>query len=143
MKMGVLIKTPPQMLRKIWALAREISITEEDLRAIVQQVTGQSSLSGLTKPQASLIIDRLNEYAGKTQPRPRNRLSKAQRWKIKELEKALGWDDEPKRLSGFIKKFYKVDRIEWLTPQAAGRLIESLKKMAEREALESPSEAQN
>ncbi|KYG90363.1 hypothetical protein A0U40_18400 [[Bacillus] sp. KCTC 13219] len=54
-------------------------------------------------------------------------------WKIEQLEQQLGWQDEPQRLQGFIKKYYKVERVEWLTSAQAWRLIESLKKMLEKE----------
>ncbi|WP_248928181.1 regulatory protein GemA [Paenibacillus hamazuiensis] len=132
MQTGTSIKTPPQLLKKIWALAKEIKMSEEDVRAIAERITGEARLSTLSKAEACLIIDTMNEVAGKTRARPRGRISKAQRWKIAELEKELGWSDEPQHLKNFIKKYYKVDHIDWLTQPKASKLIESLKNMAAR-----------
>jgi hypothetical protein len=53
-------------------------------------------------------------------------------WKIRRLEKVLGWDDNPHRLEGFVRKYYKVEKLEWLKFNDAVKLIESLKKMAAR-----------
>ncbi|MGE7225607.1 regulatory protein GemA [Paenibacillus sp. PDC88] len=126
-------KTPPQLLKKIWALAKETGLTEEEVRLVAERITGQPRLSTLSKTEASLIIDTMNQLTGKAKARPRGRITQAQRWKITELEKALGWSDEPQHLKNFIKKYYKVDHIDWLTQPKASKLIESLKNMATRQ----------
>lgn len=126
-------KTPPQLLKKIWALAKEVGMDEDSVRAITQRMTGQDRLSALSKAEACLIIDAINVYAGKAKSRPRSRISKGQHWKIKQLEKELGWADDPAHLRNFIRKYYKVDHIDWLTPKRASDLIESSKNVLARQ----------
>ena len=53
-------------------------------------------------------------------------------WKIKELVRALGWDDNPKRLEAFLLKYTGVAKLEWLPKQKAIGLIDGLKSMVER-----------
>ena len=61
-------------------------------------------------------------------------ISGRQRYRIGELERQLGWKENPNRLKAFIKKYYHVDSLDWLKEQEASNLIESLKKMTNREA---------
>jgi hypothetical protein len=133
MRTGTSSKTPPHLLKKIWALAKQTGLDEDNVRAIAAIVTGSSKLSTLSKSEALLIIDSINVQTGNAKPRVRGRITKAQRWKIEELEKALGWADDPQHLRRFIKKYYKVDHIDWLTQQKASKLIESLKNIAARQ----------
>ncbi|AJA42396.1 hypothetical protein AJ85_05735 [Alkalihalobacillus alcalophilus ATCC 27647 = CGMCC 1.3604] len=126
-------------LRKIWATAKELNLEEDDLRSVVSEVSGSPSISSLTFDQAKAVIDRLGgknnqpSKANKSNKRKSSQVSNQQIWKIQQLEKELGWEDNPKRMKAFMKKYAGVDRIEWLTPQKAWRLIESLKKLTEKE----------
>jgi len=120
-------------LRKIWALGKELNMDEDLLRATVHGVTGSESISALSKYEAGKVIDNLTERKGKAKEKTTNRASKKQLWKMKRLAAQLGWEDNPKRLKGFIKKYAGVDRLEWLTSAQAWRIIEGLKKLAERE----------
>ena len=49
------------------------------------------------------------------------------------MQQELGWDDEPKRLNGFVKHMFKVDSVEWLDYRQCSDLIEALKAMAARQ----------
>lgn len=124
------MKITQAQLKKIWATARELGIEEEVLRERVEQVSGSRSLSSLSSEDANRIIDGLECYTGRTRT---NRASKGQLYKIRQLEKQLGWDANPKRLQAFIKKYAHVERIDWLTSAQAWRLIESLKNVLEKE----------
>lgn len=119
--------------KKVFALARQHGLDEEALYAVVAQVSGGDSISRLTKEQAVQLIDRLTRYTGESNQPGRKMASKKMLWKIRELEKKLGWSDEPKRLQAFMTKYAGVERLEWLTHQKAWKLIESLKKMVERQ----------
>jgi hypothetical protein len=114
-------------LKKIWATARELGLDEEALRDVVEQVTKSRSLSSLSVDQGNKVIDRLKNT---TVP---GMVTKKQLWMIRQLEKELGWSDNPKRLQAFMKKYGNIERIEWLTSSKAWRLIESLKKVKQRE----------
>jgi len=48
------------------------------------------------------------------------------------LTEELGWNDDNQRINGFVKKMFKVERLEWLTMYQCNKLIEMLKKMVER-----------
>ena len=127
------IKTPPQLLKKIWALAKEIGMDEDTLRSIVERITGQARLSGLSKAEACAVIDAMNEVSGKKKPvRREYRITDAQKRKINYLVQELGWTDDPDHLRKFIKKYYKIDHIDWLTTKLASNLIESLKNVLAR-----------
>lgn len=115
-------------LAKIWAMARQLDMDSDLLHVFVLNCTGQESISALSKVQAIKVIDALE---GNLNKRPVNRASKEQLWKMKQLAKQLGWDN-PKRLQGFVKKYGGVENPEWLTPAKAWRVIEGLKKLAER-----------
>lgn len=119
--------------KKIFAIQRQHGMTQDDLYSVVEQVSGGRSISQLTKEQAVRVIDRLNQYTGQAPEAGRKMASTKMLWKIRELEKQLGWNDDPRRLQGFMKKFSGVERIEWLTHQKAWKLIESMKKVLARE----------
>lgn len=123
-------------LRKIWAMAKQFDVDEDLLRTIVNRLVGSERLSTLTKRQAGRVIEELEQ---RLNGRP-GMASKKQVWKIRQLERELGWDQNPKRLRAFLKKYYKSDRPEWLTSRAAWRVIESLKKLKERGAGAKPAE---
>ncbi|WP_435924828.1 regulatory protein GemA [Paenibacillus sp. DYY-L-2] len=126
------MKITPEQRRKIFGLQRQYGIEEDNLRSIVEQISGDRSISALTKEQAIKVIDRLCKLVGEA-PKPReHRATDAMLGKIRQLEKELGWADEPKRLQGFVKKLTGVDRIGWLTKQQGMKVIEALKKMRDR-----------
>ena len=125
--------TTPQ-IRKIYALAKELNLDNELLHDFMKNTIKEKSISKLTNIQAITLIDEL-EYK-KTGIRKKkiyrsNRATEAQEGKILALEKELGWNENPKRLKGFIKKYSRVEDINWLTFEAASNLIEALKKVLE------------
>lgn len=112
-------------LKKIWVIAKEQGMDEDVLRARVLALTGSESISKLTRAQANKVIDDLSpRHLGV------NRASKEQLWKMNQLAEQLGWGDNPKRLLGFIRKYARVDSLQWLTTAQAWRVIEGLKKLA-------------
>ncbi len=128
-------KTPPQLLKKIWVLAKEVGMDEDVLRVTTERVTGQARLSCLSKEQACAVIDAINETSGKKKAKPATReyrMTNAQRNKIEQLANELGWAYEPEHLRKFIKKYYKIDHMDWLTKRMASNLIESLKNVLAR-----------
>lgn len=57
----------------------------------------------------------------------------AQRRKIYALCEALGWNDDPRRIQGFVKRVAHVDRIEWLNMAQCEKVIEGLKAILARQ----------
>lgn len=128
-------KISNSQMRKIYAMAKELDLDNDLLHAFTMNIVGEERISHLSKLQAIKLIGEL-EYK-KTGIRknvsPKSRATTEQIYKIRALEKELGWNDNPKRLQGFIRKYSKVDNIRWLTEKAASNLIEGLKKILERE----------
>lgn len=56
-----------------------------------------------------------------------------QRRKIYVLTQALGWDNDPRRIQGFVKRMTGVDRLEWLNVSQCEKVIEGLKAILARE----------
>lgn len=110
----------------------------ELLHAFVLNHTGKEHISELTKYEAMDIIDKLDESktgVKKEKTQRSNMATQDQVYKIKALEKELGWNDNPKRLKAFMKKYTGVENLNWLTFFKASNLIESLKKVVKREEL--------
>jgi hypothetical protein len=126
--------TGPQ-IRKIWAASREVGWDECDLRHAVECLTGSSKISSLTKEQAIDVIDYLEAAKGARSVRP-GMASAKQLWLIHDLASQLGWTDEH-RLRGYLRKYAKVESAQWLTLQAASNIIQGLKAMLKRQAVNS------
>lgn len=120
--------TYPQ-IKKIYALAKERGMDNDELHELVHIVTGSDSIKSLSAQQAANVIDRLTGGkatggAGST-PRQRNL--------IEQLAKELGWTSDPRRLRRFIEKQHGVSHPKYLTQQQASQIIEALKSMKRRE----------
>lgn len=123
--------------RKIWVMAKELGLDKDLLHEFIANITSKKSISSLTKTEAIKVIDAMEkQIKGKRATPPPNRVSKEQLWKMNQLARELGWDNNPKRLLGFVKKYAKVERLEWLTPAQAWRVIEGLKKLAAKTVTE-------
>ena len=122
-------------IRTLWGIAKspELQLGSEELHLVVQAQTGKDSLKELTEPErrrVAYVLGQMKESASGKRKRPVGMTGNAtdnQRRKIYMLTKELGWDDNPKRLSGFIRRMFKVER------EQCSNLIEALKKMIERQ----------
>ncbi|MED3799975.1 regulatory protein GemA [Lysinibacillus capsici] len=119
------------VIKKIWTTARSIGMEREDVYNVLQRETGKDSMRQCSQKELERVLLSLQSVQGFNNFRG-NRATKRQLWKIGQLEQQLGWQDNPQRLKGFIKKFYSVEQMEWLTSAQAWRLIESLKKLIEK-----------
>lgn len=128
-------KSNRPQIRSIWGLAKskELQMDKDMLYSIIMRETGKDSMRELTTKECNRIISVLIKMKEQQQTRP-GMATDEQIWKIRSLEKDLGWSDNPKRLEGFVKKFYKVEKLEWLKFKEASKLIESLKRMLGRES---------
>lgn len=110
----------------------------ELLHAFILNNTQKEHISDLSKYDAMNVIDKMDEMktgVKKTKTYRSNMATQDQVYKIKALERELGWKDNPKRLKAFMKKYTGIENINWLTFTKASNLIEALKKVAEREEL--------
>ena len=128
-------------VKLIWVLARQLALDSEGLHELIAGATGKDSITILSSKEAADVIDSL-VWAGGIVKRKRRSprdlppnvvelLSPKQARFIKYLEKKLGWQDEPERLQGFIKRTIKKEMVR--TKLEAIKIIEGLKSMAERE----------
>ena len=119
-------KASAAQLRKIYALAREKGIDNENLHSLLYSICKKEHLSQLTITEAVQLIDSLS---GKEIP---GRVTARQIHFIQGLAKDFGWDE--KRLRGFVKKVGGVDDIRWLSKAQASNVIEGLKKLKQKGA---------
>ncbi len=133
-------------MRMLWAIAKspELNLDKENLYAVVSRETGKDSLTKLTQPelnQVARVLQGMKDRAGGRKPAKRtdeggNPATTAQRRKIYALCARLGWNDNPKRIQGFVRRMTSIDRIEWLSQKQCAVVIEALKKMAARQRKE-------
>lgn len=119
-------------IKSIWGLASSLSLDKEDVYTILERETKKDSMRECSTYELNKVIRALILLKGPSQSAAPGMITDAQMAKIKELERILGWTDNPKRLQAFIKKFYKVEKVEWLKFKDASKLIESLKSMVKK-----------
>lgn len=127
------MKTPAQ-LRRIYGLARERGLDDEMLHTYIFQLTGRESLKDLTMKEAARVIDALGASGGFTA----GGITLRQRKYMLGLAKELGWIDgegnaDLKKLDEFALRNYKKYSVKWLTVREAGKMIEGLKAIAEKD----------
>lgn len=118
----------------IWGMAKDLGMEKEDVYTLLYRETAKENMTDCTERELSRVIQAMILIKEKRTNRP-GKITGRQRYKIKELERALGWDNDEKRLQGFIKKYYHVDRMDWLSVADASNLIESLKKLTDKEEM--------
>lgn len=132
-------------IKTLWAIAKspELALSEDDLHAVVYRETGKESMRKLTQGEIQSLARMLQAMKDSVRPstqKPGKRTDEGgnpqtvlQRRKIYMLAGVLGWNGTPARLDGFIWRMFRVSRLEWLSTAQCHKLIEALKKMAERE----------
>lgn len=133
----------PASLRTIWAIAKssELSMTDDDLHAVVYRETGKESMKKLNQREIDRISrvlqnmkdgNKAKETSKRTDEGGDPRTIKL-RHKIYALCGELGWNDNNSRINGFCKRMFGVERIEWLTMTQCNMVIEALKDMVDRQ----------
>ena len=130
-------------IRTLWAIAKspELHMTDEDLHAVVYRETGKESIKALTQGQinevARVLQNMKDGVSRSTRPKRTDEGGDArtvqQRRKIFALTEELGWNDDSRRIQGFVKRVTGVDRLEWLTVAQCEKVIEGLKAMVARQ----------
>lgn len=129
---------PNFSIKTIWGLAKspELSLDEDSLYSIIYRETGKDSMRKLTQNEINKVCNALSQMKdsikGKRTDEKGNDYTKRQRRKIYKLTEQLGWNNNNARINGFVKKMFDVERLEWLDDDQCSRLIEMLKRMAER-----------
>lgn len=130
-------------IRTLWAIAKspELSLTDEDLHAVVYRETGKDSIRKLSQGELNTVVRVLQNMKDGVKSNPRTKRTDeggnpgtvALRRKIYTLCEELGWNNDSRRIQGFVKRVTHVDRLEWLTISQCNQVIEGLKAMLARE----------
>lgn len=128
-------KITKKQIAKIWATAKELGWNNDLVYCAVNRISGGDSMSELTKYQAIELIEYLLSQKKAVKETRSGMATEKQMWLINKLAGELGWDDDTKRLPGFIRKYAKVDNPKWLTSKAASNIIQALKNMVARQKL--------
>lgn len=126
-----------KQLQLIWGMAKELGMSKEDVYTLLYRETKKEHMTDCSEVELSRTIQAMILLKERQKNRP-GMMTGRQRYRIRELEKELGWQDNKKRLTAFIKKYYHVDSLDWLKTEDASSLIESLKKLAEKQREEKP-----
>lgn len=131
-------------IRTLWAIAKspELGMSDDDLHAIVYRETGKDSMKKLTQGEVNdlaRVLQNMKDSAHASVAEKRTDTGGdprtiSQRRKIYQLCYDLGWNDDNRRINGFVKRMCGVDRVEWLTQAQCYTVIEALKKMVARQA---------
>lgn len=133
----------PASIRTLWAIAKspELRLSDEDLHAVVYRETRKESMKKLTQGEINTVARVLQNMKDSVNSDPRTKRTDTggdartvqQRRKIYALTEALGWNSDPKRIQGFVKRMTGVDRLEWLNVAQCEKVIEGLKAMVARQ----------
>lgn len=133
----------PASIRTLWAIAKseELKLSDEDLHAVVYRETGKESMKKLTQGEINTVARVLQnmkdgverDVHAKRIDEGGNENTEKQRRKIYALCDELGWNNDSRRLEGFVKRVTHVDRVEWLTVDQCNKVIEGLKGIAARQ----------
>lgn len=115
-------------IRCIYAVARKLGLTDDDLHALVMRIAGVEHIKQLAIAQAKGVIDHLMDAAGedKNVTRP-GKPTPNQLLLINTLTEKLGWDAERQR--AFLEKRFKISHIRFLDDKRAWKVIEAMKAM--------------
>ena len=136
-----------EQIKNIWGFSKDVGVDKDNLYCMIERISKKDSMRKMTKMQANRLIRELivlkdNNKKVKNRSSKRrtdtggNKNTQLQRKKIYSLTAILGWNDNNNRINGFVKRMFKVDRIEWLSEDDCIKLIEILKKMIIRQGKE-------
>jgi hypothetical protein len=123
--------------KSLFGLAKSpgLNLDNEGLHDVVLRVTGKSSIKLLTQIEIKAVVRDLiflKEICQRDQEQPipfkaTREATQSQQYQIKMLEKELGWNNNPARLKGFMKKYSHKESIKCMAVDEASKLIEALK----------------
>jgi hypothetical protein len=138
-KGGIAVISKDQ-IKLIWVLARQLDLDSDELHEVVAGITGKDSIKALSVGEGIEVVNTMIRAGGrvKKKRKPRRKLppnvveivTSEQLSYINYLEKRLGWQDNPERLGGFVKRIIKREVVR--TKQEGSKVIQGLKSMANR-----------
>lgn len=122
-----------KIISAIWTISsKQLGMDSDDVHSLVLRETGKDSMRKCTDLQLEKVLKSLKLMTGMQEARS-GRATTAQLKYIASLEYQLGWDKNPERMRGFLKKNNYPATVKWLTVKQASNLIEGMKKVLERE----------
>ncbi len=136
-----------EQIKNIWGFSKDVGVDKDNLYCMIERISKKDSMRKMTKMQANRLIRELivmkdnnkkvkNRSAKRRTDTGGNKNTQLQRKKIYSLTGILGWNDNNNRINGFVKRMFKVDRIDWLDETQCNKLIEILKQMIIRQGKE-------
>jgi hypothetical protein len=124
------------LMRHLQAAWREYCPVTDPAESRAERLVWLSAACGRSITSANDLSDAeleacIKQLAGGT---PAGAPSEPQLWKIRQLEKWLGWSDNSARLAGLLRKLFKLDHPAALSRQQSWRAIEALMQIAARQA---------
>lgn len=127
------------VISAIWTKGAKLGLydkksSEEDkknseLYIIIRTQTGKDGISLCSDSELLKVLDYLKLIEQhKNVVTDSGMITESQKWKINYLVKQLGWQDNPKRLEGFIFKQTGIKKIQWLTKANATKVITGLEE---------------
>ena len=118
-------------IKAIWAISGNLGVTKENVYTLLSRETGKERMTDCDDSELLKFLKALDSYKSGNKARE-GRITDKQHSFIKSLENQIGWADDPKHLRNFIKKYTKVDFLDWLTQKQASAVIEALKNIKNR-----------
>ena len=111
------------------------------LTFVKDKETGKESMKKLTQGEitdVARVLQNMKDSAARSTGDKRtdeggNPTTERQRRKIYALTEALGWNNDKRRIEGFVKRMTGIDRLEWLNTAQCEKVIEGLKAILARE----------
>lgn len=129
---------PKNPYKVIYGIAKELSLDNDTLHAMVYEMTKKDSLKKLTDTEMETVIkslQRMKRTAMKESQRTDTggeQETKSQRRLIYELTGKLGWNNDNSRIDAFCYRMFRVKSVKDLTPSQASKMIEILKQYTRR-----------
>jgi phage gp16-like protein len=128
-------KNRPAIIAKVHIAKKQLNMTDEDYRVMLQSLTGQDSTKYMTMWELEKVVEHMISLGFKPKktigdrPQAHDRQSKKIRALWMDLGKAgLVRDLSETALSAFVKRQTGVEALQWLSSEQACNVIEALKK---------------
>ncbi len=132
---------PHSQYARIWAAAKALGISSDELHDITQREYQKQSLKELTDRQVASLGTLLWDMVNGRAPAPGKRSDQGGRAstvklrrKIYMIAQDLGWNEAA--VNGFVFKQCGVSRQEWLTPAQCDSVIGAMQAMVKRKVKE-------
>lgn len=129
-------------LAKIHIAKKQLGIDDDSYRAMLQMVAGVNSAAHLSMDGRRKVLDHLRKVGFKTKkakrsypgrPKPKQLAGTGKTALIKKIEAYLAEAKRPWNYAhGMARHMFKVDRVQWCTPEQLSKIVAALEYDARR-----------